>query len=211
MKASPTLSWRGLCWFQEHSICGLCAEPAKSTANWLCQLCWCLWLCSSLMICSLSHQASFWILAPSQLHYWSEKFIVSKILLFCFGIIFIIWLQTGSTERWGNLTEMRTFSSLVALLRVRPVLWCYKRTLFKAVKRIHISIVLMATIACQAPICQSRRYSAVERVSALRLLFLEWSNARQQTQDYKCGFIYLWRSLSLYTRISRLRTKSWCI
>lgn len=45
---------------------------------------------------------------------------------------------------------------------LRPVLCCDKRALFKAVKRIHICIVLMATTACQAPICQSRRYSAVQ-------------------------------------------------
>ena len=82
---------------------------------------------------------------------------------------------------------------------LRPVLWCYKRTLFKAVKRIHISIVLMATIACQAPICQSRRCSAVERVRALRCLFPEWSNARQQTQVYRVLVLHIGGEVSPYT------------
>ena len=69
---------------------------------------------------------------------------------------------------------------------LRPVLWCYKRTLFKAVKRIHISIVLMATIACQAPICQSRRCSAVERVRAL-------------TQVYRVLVLHIGGEVSPYT------------
>ena len=113
-----TVCGEGCASFQEHSICGLCAEPAKSTAIGCANCVGVLWLCSSLMICSLSHQASFWILAPSQVHYWSEIWPASKILLFVFGIIFIIWLQTGNTEPGGDLTEMRTSTSLVALLRV---------------------------------------------------------------------------------------------
>lgn len=55
--------------------------------------------------------------------------------LFVFRIIFIIWLQTESTEWGGDFTEMRTSTPLVGLLTgLRPSLWCYKRTLLKSCK-----------------------------------------------------------------------------
>lgn len=119
MKASPTLSVERAVLVSRNIQSVASVQSLPKALQIGCANCvGVLWLCSSLMICSLSHQASFWILAPSQLHYWSEIWPASKILLFVFGIIFIIWLQTGSTEPGGDLTEMRTFSSLVALLRV---------------------------------------------------------------------------------------------
>lgn len=151
------------------------------------------------MICSLSHHASFWNLAPSQLHYWSEIWPASKIFCLFWGL----FLLSGSRQGAQNRVETSQKQGCPLLwshsCRSKISPWCYKRTLLKAVKRIHICIVLMATTACQAPICQSRRYSAVQRVRALGYLFPEWSNARQQTQILcvKC------RSISLYVSIFR--------
>lgn len=195
-----TVCGKGCASFQEHSICGLCAEPAKNTANWLCQLCWCfmaLFIFNDLQPLSpgkLLNLGSF----PTALLIWN---LASKQNPFvCFWDYFY-YLAPDREHRTGwrphRNEDILFFGSTPEGLR--PVLWCYKRTLFKAVKRIHISIVLMATIACQAPICQSRRYSAVERVRALRYLFPEWSNARQQTQDYRILVLCICGEVSPYT------------
>lgn len=110
------------------------------------------------MICSLSEHARFWILAPSQLFYWSEIWPASKIFCLFWGLFLLSSSRQGAqsgvetSQKWGQPLFRRAPEGL------GPVFWCYKRILFKVVKRIHICIALIAT-ACQAPICQSRRYS----------------------------------------------------
>lgn len=94
--------------FLECSIYGLCAEPAKSTAIGCASCVGVLWLCSSLMICSLSHHASFWILDPAQLLYWSEIWPASKIFCLFLGLFLLSGSRQGAqngvetSQKWGH-------------------------------------------------------------------------------------------------------------
>lgn len=114
------------------------------------------------MICSLFQHARFWILAPSQLFYWFEIWPASKIFCLFWGLFLLSGSRQGAqsgvetSQKWGQLLFGRASEGL------GPVLWCYKRILFKVVKRIHICIALISATACQVPICQSRRYSSVQ-------------------------------------------------
>lgn len=177
-------------------LCRACQKHC----NWFCQLCWCfmaLFIFNDLQPLSpgkLLNLGSF----PTALLIWN---LASKQNPFvCFWDYFY-YLAPDREHRTGwrphRNEDIHFFGSTPQGLG--PVLWCYKRTLFKAVKRIHISIVLMATIASQAPICQSRRYSAVERVRALRYLFPEWSNARQQTQVDRILVLHIGGEVSPFT------------
>lgn len=104
-----TVCGEGCASFQEYSICGLCAEPAKSTAIGCANCVGVLWLCLSLMICSFSHHESFWILAPSQLLYWSEIWPASKIFCLFLGLFLLSGSRQGAqsgvetSQKWGHL------------------------------------------------------------------------------------------------------------
>lgn len=80
----------------------------KSTAIGCANCVGVLWLCSSLMICSFSHHESFWILAPSQLLYWSEIWPASKIFCLFLGLFLLSGSRQGAqngvetSQKWGH-------------------------------------------------------------------------------------------------------------